>query len=306
MAITPSDYNNIRDKVVLVMGTGATGYGQTLTSIAATTNNVISSSLWNGLRTDMIKARQHQTGVDESASLPVLTQTTIISETIRVQFDNFANLITTNKFTCAANQATVQVAATSTPYSASWNSNLYHQVVLTFSSNLQARYFFNAGGEVRFRSTRSGVASNTKDTEWSLLLGDGTSGASTSGFGTLFVRHNTAGTISGSNATGRAATTASVGFYQLTTSNQTIATASNALGSYNANNYTIRVRANDAVSPSVITFTMQWNDAAAGIVDELVTGQVDSFVTLFRPSGSNVSVSAPTVSQTSLQLGVLS
>ena len=87
MAITASQYNSIRDKVVLVMGTGATGYGQTLTSTSATSTNIISSTLWNGLRTDMLKARQHQTGVDESANLPILTRNTVISDAIRIQFD---------------------------------------------------------------------------------------------------------------------------------------------------------------------------------------------------------------------------
>ena len=61
MAITAADYNNIRQKVIGVLGTGAGGYGQAPVSSAATSTNVISATLWNGLRTDMIKSRQHQT-----------------------------------------------------------------------------------------------------------------------------------------------------------------------------------------------------------------------------------------------------
>ncbi len=308
MAIQPSDYNNIRDKIVLVMGTGSTGYGQTLVSIPATTSNIISSTLWNGLRTDMLKARQHQTGVDESANLPILTRTTTITETIRATFDAYADLITTNKFTCADNQGTVETSVVVTPaYTSNWNTVLYHRVTLTFSTANAAKYFFNAGGQVRFSASRTGVAANTKDTEWTSILGDGTT---PSGFGVVAFGHTDTTTRSGTAATGRSGTGSAIGFYDLTTTNpgqQIYIVTSDPATGYGVNDYNItaRIDATPSGSGRIITFVAQFRDDIGGIVDEAVTGSLASTVHIFRPSGSNVSVASPTGTSEGPTLSVL-
>ena len=72
--IQASDYNGIKSKVDTVFGVGGTnpltntadstfGYGQTITSPTMVTGNSISHNEWILLRNDMVKARQHQTGV---------------------------------------------------------------------------------------------------------------------------------------------------------------------------------------------------------------------------------------------------
>jgi hypothetical protein len=298
MAISASQYNSIRDKVVLVMGTGATGYGQTLTSTSATSTNVISSTLWNGLRTDMLKARQHQTGVDESANLPILTRNTVISDAIRIQFDTFANTITTNQRVCASNQGSVETLAQGT-YTSSWNSILYHKVSATFSTALAAKYFFNAGGQIRFRASRTGTAANTKDTEWTNMLGNGTT---PSGFGTAYMDYQVSSTVTSTNASGRAGTGSSIGFEDLTTSGQQIFIVNSAAGTYTVNDYNVQAKANASSNPTVLTFLIRFQDDVTATppwgVDEPVTGSLTSTVQLFRPSGTNVSVSGPTASPT--------
>ncbi len=308
MAISPSDYNNIRDKIVLVLGTGSTGYGQSLVSIPATSANIISSTLWNGLRTDMIKARQHQTGIDESANLPILTRTTTITEEIRATFDAYADLITTNKFVCADNQGTLETSVVITPaYTSNWNTVLYHRVTLTFTTANQAKYFFNAGGQVRFSASRTGVAANTKDTEWTNILGNGTT---PSGFGTVVFGHTDTITRSGTAATGRSGTGSSIGFYDLLTANpgqQIFIVTSDPATGYGVNDYNIsaRIDATPSGSGRIITFAIQFRDDIGGIVDEPVTGSLQSTVQIFRPSGSNVSVVGPTGTSEGPTLSVL-
>ena len=298
MAITPSDYNNIRDKIVNVMGTGADGYGQSLVSTTATSANVISSTLWNGLRTDMLKARQHQTGIDESANLPILTRTTTITEAIRNTFDAYANTIVTNKRVIADNQGTVENIVTTTAYTSTWNTVLYHRVVVTFSTANLAKYFFNAGGQIRFKASRSGVATNSKDTEWTNILGDEADGGTNKGMGSISMNWTQTATITGTNAVGRAGTGSAIGFYDLLTANpgqQIYIVTSDPATGYGVNDYNISARIDAAPGSTgrILTFVMQFRDDVAGGTDEAVTGSLKSFVQVFRPSGSNVSVSSP-------------
>ena len=89
--IYAADYNTIQSVVDSVMGLGSSdeGYGQAITSsqlVPATTAQVIQ---WVRLRTDMILARQHQTGVDESASLTAASSALSISAAVANQYYNF-------------------------------------------------------------------------------------------------------------------------------------------------------------------------------------------------------------------------
>ena len=60
---TYDDFNQVRTYVlnVLGVGSGTKGYGQALASNAATAGDVISVAQWVNLRTDLSKARVHQT-----------------------------------------------------------------------------------------------------------------------------------------------------------------------------------------------------------------------------------------------------
>jgi hypothetical protein len=310
MAIQPSDYNNIRDKVVNVMGTGAAGYGQTLVSTTATSANVISATLWNGLRTDMLKARQHQTGVDESANLPILTRTTTITEAIRDTFDAYADVIVTNNRVCAENQGTVESIITTTEYQTPWNTVLYHRVAVTFTSANQAKYFFNAGGQIRFRASRTGVIASSKDTEWTNILGNVADNGTVKGMGTIFMDWTQTGTIADTADVGRQGTGSSIGFYDLLTSTpgqQIYIVTSDPLSGYGINDYNISARIDAAPNSTgrILTFVVQFRDDAGGPIDESVTGTLKSYVQIFRPSGSNVSVTGPTGGQEGPGLTVL-
>ena len=306
--IQAADYNNIRDKMVLVMGTGSTGYGQTdLSSTAVSVDTEISEVRWDNLRTDLLRARQHQTGVDESANITNAANTTLITEAIFAEYDTFSTTITTDNRVCADNQRAVEALITSTPWTSNWNGILYHQVVVTFSTALQATYFFNAGGQIRFTASRTGTAANTKDTEWTNMLGNGTT---PSGMGTIFFDYTQTGTVAGTAAVGRQGTGGAIGFYDLTVTNQQIFITTATAGSYVANDYNIRARVNTAfgsgTEPTTITFTIQFRDDVGGSPDEQVTGTLNSVCQMARPSGSNVSVTAPTPSQTSITTSPLS
>lgn len=73
-----SDYNNIRKKVIDVLGTGAGsyGYGQPIRSSAVAETSLISVTDWNNLAYDVINAYVHQVG--STPTLPVVTENTIV------------------------------------------------------------------------------------------------------------------------------------------------------------------------------------------------------------------------------------
>ena len=74
--VRASDYNTIQSKIagVLGVGTGTSGYGQSISSGQVTQYDVIRASAWNALRNDLIRARTHQTGVDESGNVTPIIQ----------------------------------------------------------------------------------------------------------------------------------------------------------------------------------------------------------------------------------------
>jgi len=288
--ITAADYNSIQSAIDLVMGTSASGYGQTLASSQVTQASVVSVTQWNNLRTDILKARQHQTGNDESASLTVPVNTLVISEATRAQYASVAATASSNSFDIGTLEGGVESLA-SRQRTTTWSGTVTNTVTVTFASALQARYFFNAGGQIRMSASRvnnpsdldsSYPDSSSKITTWTNML---------SGMGTIFLNHTLTGTVSGASSPG---TGTSIGFYDLTTSDQQIYNKPAPSGSYSLNSYVINARVDSVSSPTAITFTIQFKDDASGGIDEPIPGILTSTVQQFRPQGSNVSVTGPT------------
>jgi hypothetical protein len=71
-----SDYNAIQTVIAPVLGatataSGSTGYGQTVASSQVSRYAKITNTQWANLRTDILRARQHQTGTDLTSTLAV-------------------------------------------------------------------------------------------------------------------------------------------------------------------------------------------------------------------------------------------
>lgn len=294
--IDASDYASIKSKVDLVFGTGSgdTGYGQVITSPEVTPGTTISASNWTSLRADMVKARQHQTGVSVGSTnsldgnnllLPVAGDT--ITEELRNQYNLFSNTLTTNKFLVASGQlsATDETLVTGTR-STAWNSTLTHTVTITGStigdgSANNLRYFFNAGGSIKLTASRTGGSTTSKNTDWSNML---------STMGTIVFNY-TQTTYTGSAGTGSA-----IGWYDLTTTNQVI--FQQAGTSFTSNLYRVSARTNADRSQLILTIEFQDNDITAPDVN--VDGNLVSTVLQSRPVGSNVEVRTNIASQVGL------
>jgi hypothetical protein len=187
--------------------------------------------------------------------------------------------------------------ADSSTFTSTWNTSLTAETTFTFGSEGACRAYFNGGGKVGHTSTRSGGSSTTQNTNWTDTL---------SALGNYQLKHDTSYAASGTNS--------GLGFYELTTSYQTLWTKFGS-GSYASNFYRVEGKINSTTNPTVITLKSTWSDphaegaGALGPDGQASTGDeafgndyIDGTLTLngntFTPnaSGSGFSFTAPTVS----------
>lgn len=290
--IEKADYDTIKAKADLVfgIGSGQTGYGQSITSPTVSAGSVVYASQWLALRNDMVKARQHQTGTSvgtssatDGANLLIPASGGSITEALRNQFNLFSNTITSDKFLIGASQYSSEGLITGTR-STAWNGTLTHTVTISSTAD-NIRQFFNAGGKIRVSANRSGGSASSKNTTWDTMftqMGE-------------FIMDYTQTTYTGATASGSA-----TGWFDLTTSDVLIAQKNAPAGSYAENRYYIYAR-RDAGSTQLI-LTIQFADLDVGDpnFDENVDGTLNSVVSQYRPSGTNVSVTSPTATQSVL------
>jgi hypothetical protein len=241
--ISQADYNNIRNKVIGVLGTGSgnSGYGQSLNSSAVALGNRVTINEYANLRFDIINAWVHQAGSTPS------TVTVSAGGTIRFSavdapvttYDALANTLIANRFNLGAGQSAVAIPASS-PRSRTytgvgadfWNSSISCTIDVQWPSANAARFFWNSGGQIRITSSRTGGSATTQNTQWTSIL----SSAGTQSFG-----GNNPGTgtspMNGQN------------WYRLTNSFQTYYTLAGS-SPYGANSYNLQARVTDTADNS--------------------------------------------------------
>jgi len=308
--IQVADYNDIQAKVagILGVGSGNSGYGQTVFSNQITTSNRVAVTDWTTLKYDIINAYIHQVG-----TTPTLVNASV-GETVRAhtgtapyrQYATWADVLVTQKFDISSSQAITRTAPvglgswyseTAWPGSlgATWTGRVYSLVNVYWSTAAQARAFFNSGGEIRFLSSRVGGSTTgaiaAQNQNWSTFL----TGVGTQQFGGNKPIADT-GTLNGGN------------FYRLTNGFLAwyTATASNP---YSTNTYKIYARTpgvpdNSAGTASSIEFQIEWldNHTSSGGATEGVDGTLSISVSTLEatgtllPSGSgNFQVVTPTI-----------
>lgn len=273
--ILRSDYNNIQTKIATILGSGSgqSGYGQSLASSQVAADSVIDDAHWDNLRTDLLKARQHQTGADESANLTDVAAGQTIDDAVITGYENFATTVVNNKFSIAGNQQSQ--TATTTGTAGAWNGTRTGNITFSFTSADAARYFFNSGGIVRVSGTAGVNGGGSKDQTWWNM---------------------TAGVVREVNGSG---------FYSLTDQFSRLASIGAAAGVYVENRYYIDVRCNVSNNSSggatQVIFRLIFEDNDTG--DQTGTGAaVDENVSGASVSGwairsiGNVDVAAPSIS----------
>jgi hypothetical protein len=246
--ILTADYNDIRNKLVSILGTGSgtQGWGQAarINSTAVSESNKVTVNEWANLRFDIINAYRHINGSNPTMAVPAsgntirytssFTPDTGTLDVPQKQYDDWMNNIIANRFTVAAGESAL-TAAISASKTDSWNGNISCTIGFYFNNANEARWFFNSGGQIRISASRSGGTTSPQNSSWTSLL-------------------NTIGTqLFGGNNPG-SGTTPSDGtnWYRCTNSFQTFYTAS-ASSPYGANSYQLQARVTDVANNSTGT-----------------------------------------------------
>ena len=276
-SISAFDYNAIQGAVSNLLG--ANWYWQTPTTAQTASGRSFKSSDLVALRNDINKCRRHQTGSDFTPTeLPPLVAGQPIRGADLAKYQSCANTINAAPLTAAAQNMTLTSALTVTRAS-TWGSNagptIGAEVQADFGSNNSMKAFFNTGGEIRCALSHPSTATS-QDTAWANLLS------------TLAPI-----TIRGGTANSSSATSILFGYGNLTTTYQTIFTATASATSYTANNVKINAKLNAGNTGIVVQVLL--NDAHSNAFYDVVQGGTKATFSHLKSTVVMTGITTPTM-----------
>ena len=306
--ITAARLNNLQSRIALILGTGSgtNGYGQSVVSSQVNnSSDTVDAEDINNIFTDMLKARIHQVGVNETGIRQVIADLNSVAEETSSQINDAGNTandpegtkkgiadyeslmtqVEADKLLVHVSQAALEPKLTSTR-TATWNGLIYHTFTVTFASADQRRHYFNSGGEIRISSNNTGAAT-PKGLDWAALCSE-----------VGIVKFSSQTTIASGSGQGYA-----LGNNNLDSSYQIcfLKTGSGSFsGIYAGNLYAVKAR---NVNTSVIEFRIEFNDIVVdNNIDNNVDGALTSTIQQYRAVGPNsiTSVSPTYFTSTSL------
>jgi len=239
---------------VMGVGSGQFGYGQTVTAL----NNVaaggtVTASTWSGFLTVLNNALQHQ---GSSALTSNYTSGEVITYLANVS--TACTTVNTNKHNAAATGSNssgplgARASSVGGTTSTAAQTNTWTET-FTWSSGDTARYFFNAGGRIH----QTFAATNNNGT---LRSADLVTLVATNTGGNMIAAQNSVGRTGSGGTVDNNST--NLGYWDLTTSNQTLSKirSTNYRYEYNADFFQVSVKSNgtqgsNGDNGSVITFT---------------------------------------------------
>lgn len=179
--ITAVDYNNIRSKILNILGTGIgqSGYGQPLVSGDVTIGNNVTEAQWTALKYDILTCKYHQDG--EVPSIVTVNQGDVIRYGAGHPVTNYitlADLAVIEKFEIAPSNTEILTSRATQSTSSTWSSQAQCTLTVTWLNANAARYFFNSGGKIRVNTSfvpNPSAINTVQNNAWnSLLTGIGT------------------------------------------------------------------------------------------------------------------------------------
>lgn len=241
--ILASDFNTFRTSLLAVwdVGNGDTGYGQIDTGgasaiPAAVIGADVTNAEWEAFRDAAQLCSDHQGSV---TTFPPASEL-LTGQPIEAHdpldgnaYDIGGSLttITTNRLNVDGGSTTLFSNIINSTRSTAWNTSLEHRFTAVLPTVDDARYFFNSGGQIRMRGSRSGGSATSQNTNWTNLL---------TNMGTINLRANDTTQTGG----GGSWTVQPIGYFDLTTSFQVIASGFGT-GNYAANTVDVRARTLD-------------------------------------------------------------
>ncbi len=206
--ISASEYNNLRTKIMNVMGVGSgdSGYGQALNiPVMDNTRPILASDLVP-MRAALLAARKHQLGSNigfTDAQLPIIPKGNVVYATEFSKYEAAANVIISNRLNYSNISMTVYNNVHTVTRPSHWGprQTISSVVNVLWVNNDRVRWFFNSGGDIRL-SFNQPVGGFFGTRAWSTALAK---------IGTIrFSGHNT-------TRSGTAGTPANIGYHHIGT-----------------------------------------------------------------------------------------
>ena len=247
-------------------GSGNYGWGETALSTVSATST-ISATEWATL-VNRLSTMGSQTGVTiTSRTAPVAGNTVSILANVNTDITNIFN--SRGNASAIGTQFTAWTGTSSKTGTTAQGVNIVFSHTVTFASANAARYFFNAGGLVKMQYGKSSTGA-LGDAEWNDLASTLAGAVWIAGGATGGGNATIAGTVySGTTVIGGTGTPAvpsgskygTTGWFQLTTSNQTVYQQYADTAPY-TNNY-IQVQAKTGNTGTTLDLTTTWFNSSA-------------------------------------------
>jgi hypothetical protein len=300
--IAASDYNTLvgGDPVTssgtlnAVWATGGTntGYGQTAEANVAVGDSVTAAK-WANLVTKTANSASHQGTAISSVTAPAAGGTVTYLSAIPTNLTT----IYTSRLNAASQGTTTANTAT---YASTWQAALTFTHTVTFANANAARYFFNAGGQLKVTCAHANTATSINTLYNGLASNIGTVVLSSPVTGSITVSGVSFNGITKVGGGGNAPTiSTNTGYYALTTSNANVFTQLASTGPSGYLSSFIRIIAASNGSPgATVTLYTVWDEVPDGLV--VGTGSATT-VTIVAPETTylpTASWGTPTVSGT--------
>lgn len=287
------DFNNARTNVDLMLSTAndqalgtydptfTYGYGQGGVGVgAAVLSNLVLATGANGAFKDLqddVQALCAFLGVTlrTNVGTDVTTGDVILADTWNNLMLNVEDCWSV-RFSPASTTISTDASAT---FVTSWTNTLTQTTTWTFANENDCRAFFNGGGAVGVSASRTGGTASDQNTDWTNRL---------SALGDVFLLHD--------SCTSGAGTPSGVGFYELTTSYQTLVQYFGGTSPYTSDFIQVDALIDSITNPTVVTIRTQLTDADDGVIDAPVDGTLTINGRRTQPdaSGSGFSFPVPT------------
>lgn len=296
VGVSPSSTANTLNTVWAV-GSSTAGYGQTALA-QVTAGDTITAAQWANLINTTANAGSHQGTSLTSITAPVTGGTVTYLSALPTNVQS----IYTGRNNASAQGSTTSNTAT---YGSTWASALTFTHTVTFASGDAARYFFNAGGQIKITMSHpAGSGINSLFNSLATACGTIVQSAPTSG--TVTIASTSYNGITKVGGSGSSTLGTNTGYYALTTANAQVfsQTASTGPAGYLSTFISVNVKSNgtqgsNGDAGSVITIYTLWDEVPNGLTvstGSAVTVTLAPPATTYLPQGA--SWGTPTVSGT--------
>jgi hypothetical protein len=287
-----------------VWGTGGSGAGYGQTTVAnVTVGQTVAASSWATLISNTASAASHQGSSITSITAPVAGGTVTYLSAIPTNLST----IYSNRLNAAAQGST---SANTVTRGTTWSDSVTFTHTVTFANGDAARYFFNAGGQIKMTFAHpGGTAPDNIFSNLAIDCGTVVISGQSSGSRTVVGTSYTGVTKVGGGGNAPSPYLTNSGYFAQTTANAEIfkQTANTAVPAYVGSYISVTTKTNgtqgsNGDAGSVYTIYTIWDEVPPGNTQVIASGTATT-LTLVPPSTTNIANSWGTITLAGSQTG---